>query len=251
MHITRYPVTIDGVTTHIGAAGELAIALDVLQGQHDRAVLEQLRLYLADIVGGPQGFARTLTSLSPDDQIFLIDAIGARLAGVIRAARFLRDIFATMAVVAVEQKLLATLGGGGLRALIPTAEELSEILEWLYGECDQQALELIGTAHLQQIIRHASDLAVVLHALDANGQRDVLDRLGWARVAELVRDGIDLALLLRALPAASSAQLLAEMTRERLLALIGNARDWEYLWHRLEPAEAKSLAEKLGATYAA
>jgi len=251
MPVTRYPVTIDGATTHIGAAGELAIALDVLQGQRDRKVLEQLRLYLADIMGGPHGFARTLTSLSPDDQIFLIEAIGARLAGVIREARFLRDIFATMAVVAVEQKMLATLGGAGLRALIHTAEELSEILEWLYGECDQQAIELIGTPHLRNIVRHASDLAVVLHALDANGQRDVLDRLGWARVAELVRDGVDLALILRALPAELSAQLLGELTRERLLALIGNARDWEYLWRRLEPAEAKLLAEKLGATDAA
>jgi len=251
MSIKRYPVTIDGETTLIGTAGELAIVLDVLQGQRDREVLEQLRLYLADIMGGPQGFARTLTSLAPDDQIFLIDAIGARLASVIREARFLRDIFATMAVVAVEQKMLATLGGGGLRALIPTAEELAEILEWLYGECDQQAIELIGTPHLRQIIRHASDLAIVLNTLDANGQRDLLDRIGWARVTNLIRDGVDLALVLRALPAESSAQLLAEMTRERLLVLIGNARDWEYLWHRLEPAEAKSLAEKLGASYAA
>ncbi len=251
MQITRYPVTIDGETTHIGTAGELAIALDVLQGQRDRAVLEQLRDHLADVMGGAQGFARTLTSLAPDDQIFLIDAIGARLTGVIREARFLRDIFATMAVLEVEQKLLATLGGDGLRALIPTAEELSEILEWLYGECDHQALDLIGTPHLQQIIRHASDLAVVLNALNAHGQRDVIERLGWACITNFIRDGIDLALTLRALPAESSAQLLTEMTRERLHALIGNARDWEYLWHRLEPAEAKLVAEKLGVTYAA
>ena len=251
MPIKRYPVTIDGETTHIGTAGELAIALDVLQGQRDREVLEQLRLYLADIMGGPQGFARTLTSLSPADQLFLIDAIGARLASVIREARFLRDIFATMAVLEVEQKMLVTLGGGGLRALIPTAEELAEVIEWLYGECDHQAIELIGTPHLRDIIRHASDLAVVLNVLNAHGQRDLIERLGWARVTNLIRDGVDLALVLRALPAESSAQLLAEMTRERLLALIGNARDWEYLWNRLEPAEAKLLAEKLRASYAA
>ncbi|MBI5301605.1 MAG: hypothetical protein HY868_05665 [Chloroflexi bacterium] len=251
MQINRYPVTIDGETTHIGTAGELAIALDVLQGQRDRDVLAQLRIHLADIMGGPQGFARTLTSLSPDDQIFLIDAIGARLAGVIREARFLRDIFATMAVVAVERKMLTTLGGDGLRALVPTAEELAEILEWLYGECDQQAIELIGTPHLRRVMRHALDLAVVLNALDANGKRDLLDRIGWANASALLRDGIDLALLLRALPTDLSARLLGEMTRERIVALIGNPRDWEYLWQRLEPAEGKLLAEKLGVPYAA
>ncbi len=40
--IKRYPVTIDGETASIGTANELAVALDVLRGQYDRAVLEQL-----------------------------------------------------------------------------------------------------------------------------------------------------------------------------------------------------------------
>ena len=39
----RYPVTIDQETVQIGSASELAVALDVLQGQHDRAVLTQLQ----------------------------------------------------------------------------------------------------------------------------------------------------------------------------------------------------------------
>jgi hypothetical protein len=51
--IKRYPVTIDGETASIGTANELAVALDVLQGQYDRAVLEQLGPALAYITGGP------------------------------------------------------------------------------------------------------------------------------------------------------------------------------------------------------
>ncbi|MBI5651372.1 MAG: hypothetical protein HZC40_13165 [Chloroflexi bacterium] len=249
--ITRYPITIDGDTTRIGTAHELAIALDVLQGQHDRAVLEQLRAHLAEIVNTPHGFARVLTALAPDDQIFLNDAIGARLAATLQDARHLRDIFAAMSVIAVEQKLLDTLGTNGLRALIHTAEELAEILEWLYGECDRQAIELIGIAHLKQVIRHASDLCLVLHALDANGKRDLIERIGWANVVHLVRDGIDLAHLARTISSELTARLIAEFTREQMLALIGNARDWQYLWARLEGAERLMIATKLGAHYAA
>jgi hypothetical protein len=249
--LVRYPVTIDGETMSVGTAQELSVMLDVLQGQRDRAVLEQLRNNLADVMGGPRGFALTLKSLSPADQIFLIDAIGARLADVLQEARYLRDIFATMAEVEVEKKMLDTLGATGLRRLVNTAEELGQVLEWLYKECDRQAIELIGTPYLKNIIRHALDLCAVLDALDASGQSDLLERIGWTHVRNLVRDGVDLAQLMRALPPDLSAKLLSEINREQLITLIGNARDWEYLWNRLEPAESKLIAEKLGVKHAA
>jgi hypothetical protein len=246
----HYPVTIDGETAYIGSANELAVALDVLQGHHDRAVLEQLREHLPDIMGGPQGLARTLVSLSPDDQMFLIDAMGARLAEVISEAKFLRDIFATMAEAEVERKVLDTLGGAGLKQLIRTAEELGEVLEWVYGECDRQAINLIGDAYLKHIICTASDLSLVLHSLDKDGKSDLIDRIGWKQASGLVRNGIDLAVLLRALPADLSERMLAGMTREQLVTLIGNAKDWQYVWDRIEPAERKLLADALGVSYA-
>jgi hypothetical protein len=249
--IKRYPVTIDGETASIGTANELAVALDVLQGQHDRAVLEQLGPALADITGGPQGFERLLQALAPEDQLYLVDALGPRLADIIREARHLRDVFAALAVVEVELKILDTLGTDGLHALINTAQELAEVLGWLYGECDRRAIELLGTPYLTRLIRSGSDLCAVMDALDAEGQLGLLDRLGRARTSRLLHDGADLAHFMRALPAHLSARLLAEMTREQLIALIGNRQDWQYLWERLEPEECRLLAEKLGVSYAA
>jgi hypothetical protein len=249
--LVRYPVTIDGETATISTAQELAIMLDVLQGQHDRDVLAQLRDHLADVMGGARGFTLTLKSLSSADQLYLIDAIGARLAEVLQDSRYLRDIFATMADVGIEKKMLDTLGGVGLRKLVHTAEELGQVLEWLYKECDQQAIELVGTAYLKQIIRRASDLCVVLDALDAEGKKNLLDRISWTKVGLLVSDGIDLAQMMRALPHELSHKLLVTMTREQLIAIIGNPHDWEYLWNRLEPKECQLIAEKLGVHYAA
>jgi hypothetical protein len=250
-NIQRYPVTIDGETTSIGTANELAVALDVLQGQHDRAVLEQLGPALAGITGGPLGLKRLLPSLAPEDQIYLVDALGPRLADIIQEARHLRDVFAGLAFVEVELTILDTLGSDGLRAIINTAEELAEVLDWLYGECDRRAIELLGPPYLTSLIRSGSDLCVVLEALGADAQLDILDRLGWAHTALLLRDGSDLAHLLRALPADLSTRLLAELTREQLVVLIGNRKDWQYLWERLEPEECRLLADKLGVTYAA
>ena len=220
--IARHPVTFDGETAQIGTAGELAIALDVLQGNHDREVLEQLRPHLADIVAGPQGLFAVLRSLSRDDQIFLLDAIGPRLADVVQEPRYLRDIFATMAHAEVEEKLLNTLGSAGLQQLILTAEELAEVMEWLYGQCDQLALDLLGPDYLRGLFHDGDELALVLRALDNARQKYLLDVIGWERVAALVDEGRDLAQPLRALPPDASQRLLSHYSRDRLVQLIGN-----------------------------
>ncbi len=248
MSVTRYPVTIDGETTSIGTAGELALALDVLQGQHDRVVLEQLAPHLAEITGGPVGFATVLKALSVPDQLYLIQAIGPRLVDVIQAPRHLRDLFATMSVVEVEDQMLLTLGPAGLRALVVTAPELAEVLEWLYGQCDRLLMDLLGADHLRRLIRTGHDLALVLNSLDAAGQADLIDKLGWPHIVARVTGGRDLAHLVRALPAAHSANLLDHYSRAQLVDLIGNPRDWAYLYQRLEPAEAEHLLGKLGAS---
>jgi hypothetical protein len=239
--IARYPITIDGATVQIGTANELAIALDVLQGQHDRAALTQLRPHLAKIIANANGFMTIMRSLAADDQLYLIQALGPDLAGIMQDAVHLRDQLATMAEQKVEEALITTLGGEGLRALILTGDELAEVLEWVYGECDALVLDLIGEDAVQRLVRHASDLSAILHNLDFSLQARLLEQLGWPFVTDLVRDGRDLAYLLRALPPASSKQLLRHFDARQLRALIGNARDWAYLYQRLEPAEADYL----------
>ena len=175
----RYPVTIEGETAVIGTANELAIALDVLYGQHDRAILEQLCPHLAEIVGNAAGLTNVLRVLEPADQIVLIQAIGDQLPAVLHHARFLRDLFAILADETVEQCLLETLGADGIRTLIVTASELGEVLEWLYGQRDQQLLNLLGTSYLKRLIRTGEDLACVLNGLAEPAQADLIEQLGW------------------------------------------------------------------------
>jgi hypothetical protein len=244
--ITRYPVTIDGETVQIGSAPELSVALDVLQGQYDRQVLTQLQPHLAQIIPQARDFMAVMKSLSVDDQLFLIEALGKDLATILQDAPHLRDLLATMAEGGVEQALLNTLGKAGLRALVLTAEELAEVLEWIYGENDSLALNLLGLEYVRSLCRDASDLSAILHNLDNLLQDQLIGQLGWEFVLGLVHDGRDLAALLRALPAASSERLLQHYTRPQLEALIGNAHDWTYLYQRLEPEEADFITTLLG-----
>jgi len=243
--VTRFPLTIEQQTVTIGTANELALALDVLQGQYDREALEQLAPNLTAITGNAAGFMLVVRSLVQADQLFLIQAIGPDLATVMQDARHLRDQLAVMALEEVEGELLRTLGGEGLRRLILTGEELAEVLEWVYGQYDALLLELLGIVTLRKLCRHASDLSAILYNLDHERQEKLVEELGWPFVVELVRDGRDLAGLVRALPPASSERLLGHFTPAQLVERIGNERDWAYLCQRLEPAEAEFLFGKL------
>ncbi len=243
--LERFAITVDNERAEIGSANELAIALDVLKGQRDREVLNQLRAHLAQIIANGPGLMLVLKSLSSPDQLFLIDAIGADLAQVISNAGRLRDQLATMADQEVEAALLRTLGTGGLRRLIQTAEELGEVLEWVYGQCDNLLLDLLGLAYVRGLCRQAADLAAILRGLSPALQESLVENLGWSFVASLVVDGPGLALLLRALPAESSQRLLGHFQAKELKSLIGNAHDWQYVYQRLETAEAAFLVNLL------
>jgi len=242
---SHHPLTIDGQTVQIATAAELVVALDVLQGQYDRQVLAQLRPHLAGLMHRPADFLNVMKSLAPEDQVYLIGALGARLAPILKEARFLRDLLATLAEGKVEDALLGALGRDGLRALILTADELAEVLEWVYGETDKELLEALGLDYVRRLCRTAADLGGVLHSLDNSLQEKLVDQLGWEFVLGLVQDGRGLAALLRALPAAVSDRLLGHFSPEQLQAIIGNARDWAYLYQRLEPDEAATLTQIL------
>ena len=244
--IKRYPITIEGETAQIGTANELSVALEVLQGQFDRQALSQLSPHLAEIIAHAPGFMLVMKSLSSENQLYLIQAIGPDLAKVMQSARHLRDILATMAEQRVEEALLSTLGQAGLQRLIMTGAELAEVLEWVYGDCDTLALDLLGQEYVRGLCRHAADLGAILRNVDFALQARLLEQLGWPFVTGLVKDGYDLACLLRALPPVRSEGLLKHYSGPQLKALIGNANEWTYLYQRLEPDEAELLLKALG-----
>jgi len=241
--LNRYPLQIEGESVQIGTASELAIALDVLQGQYDLQSLQQLQPHLAEIVANAAGFITVIRSLSVENQLFLIQSIGPDLVTVIQNAPRLRDILAIVPESRVEQAVLSTLGSSGLRRLIMTGQELAEVLEWVYGEQDAQLLDLLGEKDLRRLCCHADSLSAVLHNIDFELQARLLDQLGWPFILNLVRDGYDLAYLLRALSPENSEKLLSHFSGARLVELIGSADEWTYLYQRLEPAEAALIID--------
>ncbi len=241
-----HAITIDGETAPVGTAAELVVVLNVLQGQHDRTVLEQLAPNLAEIIDGPQGLHSALSILTPEDQAYLIETLGSRLVDCIQNSRALRDILATLAEGAVEESLLRTLGQEGLQHLLATPETLAQVLEWVYGSRDRLALELLGPEFPRGLFRTGRELSLVLKALNAESQDFVLDEIGWESVPPLVQDDMDLAYLLRALPTALSKELLGHFTREQLMTILRGGRDYAGIRRYLEAGELAHLDALMG-----
>ncbi|NVM01199.1 MAG: hypothetical protein HWN67_02610 [Candidatus Helarchaeota archaeon] len=250
MVIKRYQIKIDKETADIGTAGELMVALDVLQGHRDRMVLEQLHSHLAKIISGPEDLYKVIRSLNPDDQVYLIEGLSSNLVKTVQSAGNLRDIFATLSDYKVEEKIIQTLGSDGLKTLIRSAEELSEVLEWVYGNCDQMVLDSLGVDYLKHLIQNGYELSLVLHSLDQKCQEGLIGMLGWEDVGKLVIDRRDLAHLLRALPGELSKRLLNDFTKEKLWKIIRDKYGWQYLHKYLEADEAEYLEKVLEVKHA-
>lgn len=244
--IHRHTVSVEEETASIGTSDELAIALDVLNGRHDREVLEQLAPHLGEIVTDPSGLRSVLKSLSTEDQIFLIDSLAPQLAAIIGEASFLRDLFASLAHTEVELRIIEALSGEGLARLIGTAEELAEVTEWIYDECDEALLRALEPGYLGDLFKNAWELSLALTSLTPQAQEYLLDIVG--SLTHYVRDGRDLAYLLRALSVERSREVIESLVPDDLRRLLGNRSDQRYLWRRLEPAEADLLQERLGVT---
>ncbi|MBD3293193.1 MAG: hypothetical protein GF393_09730, partial [Armatimonadia bacterium] len=160
--MAAHTIAIDGDTAEIATAAELVVALDVLQGHHDREVLTQLRPHLAEIVTDAHGLHDTLEVLSTEDSVLLIDSIGSAMSDTVGRAGALRDLLASIAHTEVEEALFRAMGPDGLRSLIGSPDDLSGILEWVYGQCDEMMLDMLGAEYLRRLLRTGAELALVL-----------------------------------------------------------------------------------------
>jgi hypothetical protein len=246
----RYPVLIDGETALVGNAAELAVVLDVLQGEHDRAVLEQLAPHLPAILVNTRGLQTIMRSLVPADQFFLVETLAGSLAEIITDAAGLRDLLAMLAEREVEEALLHGIGGARLRELATSPRELADLLEWVYGESDGLLLDMLGKAHLNHLFTSGTELAIVLSMLGQAQQRTLIEILGWQTALALIHNRHDLMQMCAVLPASLSAELLNRLPAEKLRALVRDFKGWRELTGALEHAEIDLLRARLEVPYA-
>jgi hypothetical protein len=246
----RYPISWNGEQAEIGTIDELMVALDVLNRQHDRSLLEQLAPVLGDLVAaGDRSPAASLKillkALSTPDCLFVIDLLGPGLLPLVGSAVELRNLLVSLADLDVEAAILRAIGDAGLRQLISSSQQLWEILEWLYGQCHVLLLGLLGPAYLRRLVVHGRDLAEIMRRLDPDQQLPTLQMFGWEVATGLLRDAVDLREVLSALCTPACAALIERLPRARIVELVGNDAGWFELGLRLSPSKTVLVTDKL------
>jgi hypothetical protein len=246
----RYPIQWNGEGADVATIDELMVALEVLNRQHDRDIVEQLRPVIGDLIAaGDRAPAANLKillkELSAEDRLFVVEVLGARLLPLVGTAVELRNLLVSLADLDVEAAILRTMGAEGLRHLIATCRQLWEILEWLYGDNDVLLLELLGPPAVRSLVVRGDDLAEILCRLDPDRQLPVLQMLGWDFVLGLMRDAVDLREVLSALCTDAYAALIARMPRSRIVELAGSDAGWYELGRRLSFSKTVLLSDKL------
>lgn len=246
----RYYIEVDGVGTKVGSAPELVVILQALLGEEDREVLLQLKNHLAEIIGDSSGLYQVMKALDPENHLFLLELLGEDVRQLFKRADQLSQFLSFLSQPGAKAGLLVSLGPVFLRNLILDPEDLSAILEWIYGEDDMLLLEMLGREHSRSLFHYGSELSIVLHNMDIKTQEKYLDMLGWDVLLDTTVSWKDLALLLRALPNKLSLKYLEGLTDEKLRDVIRNFDEWSKLSKYLEPEEEQYLYNRLGAYYA-
>lgn len=247
----RKTIAFRSETAGIGTIDELMVALDVLNRRHDAHVLEQLGPALGDLVAAgdrrvPANLKTLLKPLALRERLYVVDVLAPRLVELVESAVELRNLFVSLSDLEVEERILRALGPAGLRELIATSQQLSEIAEWLYGDCGLLLLQLLGPEHLRHLVVHGRDLAFLLRRVPPGRHIPLIEMLGWPSVVALARDGEDLVQILAALSPVACAAFLERTDPEHVRALARGAHDWKHVAPRLSATNAALLARKLG-----
>ena len=229
----------------VESADELVAILDVLQGQHDREVLQQLEKDLHLLIRNSKELYKVVSILHFEDQIYLFRILEGQLAEIIGKGSGLRDLLAFISEDEAENALIETLGSAGIQKLITNAVELAEILEWVYGSMDQTILNYLTVASIQKIVKGGREMSLILNALDAASQRKLIDGLGEVFIRKLIHQTEDFAYLMRALPFETSRQLVDSLDGDKIRDLIRSAEDLIYLNRYLDASEQEYLKHKL------
>ena len=240
-----FEIRIGDESACIETADELVAVLDVLQGHHDKEVLQQLSPDLHSIIRNSRELLKIVAVLPNEDQIFLFKILGDHLSGIIGNGAGLRDLLAYISASEVEEALIEMLKPEGIQKLIIHVVELAEVLEWVYGCRDRMIIDYLGADSFQNMVENGRDLSLVMRSLEPDFQKQLLNELGIDYLNRIIRQKDDFSSLLKALPFETSKKLMDSMSHEKLKGLVRSSADLAYISKFLDQKETDYLKLKL------
>lgn len=194
-----------GDTTHyVRNEDELALILELLCTTENTDALQwnvimALDEKLLQIIQTYRGLSHCLKYLGFRNRFLLLVKIGDILSDVLVRSEYLGSILAGIPEEKDKIRLIKIIRRKGLVRIIGDANDLGNVLEWVYGDAEKLVIDTLGKEFLRSIFASGRDIYKVFHFLNDENKNYFADLLTIDFLRSLVRTADDFFYTLKAL----------------------------------------------------
>ena len=221
----NYSFILGDKTYFIRDENELALTFELLETVENRETLQwnvimALDEQLLEIIKTYKGLFLCMKHLGFRHRFLLLVKIGDILPHVLEKSEYLGSILAGIPEENDKIRLLKSMRRKGLVHVIQNAENLGNILEWVYGEAEQLVIDTLGKEFLETLFSSGRDIYRVFHFLNDTNKDYLTDMLSMAFIRERVRTMDDFVYIIKALTAEKCEELIVLFSPEELRIII-------------------------------
>lgn len=186
-----------------------------------------------------RGLLNCLKYLNEKNSFLLLVKLWDVLLNLINNSSELAEILSKIPNESNKIRLLTIMRVKGLRKILFNAQDLWNILEWLYGESQRKFLDLLGRDLVREIFYSTNEIIMILHYL-TNENKDYLMNIIWIGwVKTKIKTSFNFLVLFKWLTDKKARELLKTYTKKEVLALFKNDDEFYHFLLRLPKNKEK------------
>lgn len=179
------------------------------------------------LIDSEEGLLKVLKPLLGKNKFLLMFLVSDILGKLIKSARKLSYILSGTENQVDKILFIKRIRQRGLEQIIHNAEDLSFVLEWIYGEGERIILNQFGVEGLHRIMVAAGDIYHVLHFINNENKDYLIELLTFEFIKKKIMNFSDFILVLRGITENMVPEYLKMFPKEQIKDLIDADRQYE------------------------
>lgn len=213
---------------------ELALIFELLSWNDEVSwmthwnVIMELDENLLNIVKTYKWLIKSLKLLNERNSFLLLVNIWDSLNKIIQNSEQLWEILARIPEEENKIRIIKQLRQTGLKKLILEPRDLSNVLEWLYGQSEIELLNIACFDHVKNFFNYPKEIYDVLHYLNNENKDTLINNIWLKTILEKIKSRKDLLLILKWFSMEKASELLSFFSRQEIKDLFTN--NWEFTY---------------------
>jgi len=242
---------LDDKVYHVRNELELALIFELLESTKSAEMLHwnvimSLDEKLLDIIKTYRGLSSCLKHLGYRNRFLLLIKIGDILPTVLGRSEHLGGILASIPEGEGKLRIVKSMRHRGLVQIVENADDLGNVLEWLYGDAELVVLNLLGEEFLRGLFYSGRDIYKVAHFLSEPNKDYFIDLLGISSLRALTGTCDDFLYIIKALTASKTKEYIRLFTPDEIRGLIRSDYTFHAFVKKIAYAKEDELLRYLG-----